>query len=682
MNNSTFDLSGLNGSNGFVINGIGTYDYSGSSVSNAGDINGDGIEDIIIAANPNIFPEDSLGKSYVLFGSSNNFASSFDLATLDGSNGFVINGINATVGPKFVVSNAGDINGDDLDDLIIGASYAETESGRSYVVFGSDNGFASSLDLATLNGSNGFALNGINFGDRSGYSVSNAGDVNGDGIEDIIIGASSASPNRDPFNIFDLNVYSGQSYVVFGRNTGFDSNVDLATLDGSNGFALNGIDAQEQSGRSVSSAGDINGDGFDDIIIGAPFANVSADELSTGKSYVVFGSNNAFASSLDLSTLDGNNGFTINGANAADRSGFSVSNAGDVNGDGLDDIIIGARYASPNGNAYAGASYVVFGSNSGFSRNFDLSTLDGTNGFAINGIDAGDFTGDSVSNAGDVNADGIDDIIIGASVANDNVGESYVVFGSTNGFASSLDLSALDGNNGFILKGIDPVDQLGNSVSSAGDFNADGIDDFIIAASTADPNGNVGAGESYLVFGSDSIIGNNDITELYRFRNTSFGTGTYLFVGEQERDAILANPDFNQTFVLEGDGNPAFKASAVPGDDLLPFFRLQSLAVPGTFLFVSTDEYNGIFAEGSAQREQWEKEGLDQAGVDIPEFYLFGAGTGKGIPFNRFQNNDNNTFLFAGSDSSTGLSETDFINNDPNLSAVFNDQGIAFESLL
>ena len=165
-----------------------------------------------------------------------------------------------------------------------------------------------------------------------------------------------------------------------------------------------------------------------------------------------------------------------------------------------------------------------------------------------------------------------------------------------------------------------------------------------------------------------------DLIELFRFRNTTFDTGTYVFVGAAERDAILANPDLNQTFELEGNGNPVFIASTIPGDDLLPFFRLQSVDVPGTYLFVSTEEYNAIFAEDSNQKDEWEQEGLDVDGNDIPEFYLFGANVGKGVEFNRFQNRDNNTFLFAGPE------ETTAINSNPNLSAIFLDQGVAFEA--
>ena len=169
---------------------------------------------------------------------------------------------------------------------------------------------------------------------------------------------------------------------------------------------------------------------------------------------------------------------------------------------------------------------------------------------------------------------------------------------------------------------------------------------------------------------------NLNAIDLFRFRNASFNTGTYLFVGEAERDSIQANSDLNETFALEGNGNTAFKAATRTGDDLLPFYRLRSLETEGTYLVVSDAEYDVIFAEDSNQRDKWFKEGLDAAGEDIPEFYLYGADAGKGIAFNRFQNLENNTFLYA------GPQETEAILADPNLSANFINQGVAFESLL
>jgi hypothetical protein len=120
------------------------------------------------------------------------------------------------------------------------------------------------------------------------------------------------------------------------------------------------VNAGDRSGSSVSSAGDVNGDGIDDLIIGAFYADPNGNP-NAGRSYVVFGSDTGLPNPLDLSDLNGSNGFTINGVNAGDESGRSVSSAGDVNGDGIDDLIIGAYRADPNGNTYAGSSHVLFG---------------------------------------------------------------------------------------------------------------------------------------------------------------------------------------------------------------------------------------------------------------------------------------------------------------------------------
>ena len=167
-------------------------------------------------------------------------------------------------------------------------------------------------------------------------------------------------------------------------------------------------------------------------------------------------------------------------------------------------------------------------------------------------------------------------------------------------------------------------------------------------------------------------------TELFRFRNTNFGTGTYIFVGETEKNDIQADEDLSN-FALDGvtaEGiNPAFTASLEPGDDLLPFYRLASVANPGTFLFAGEEEYNTIFAPSSDQNDRWEKQGLDAAGEDIPEFYLYGVGSEIGVEFHRFQNRENGTFLFAAPE------ETAAINSDADLSSIFIDQGIAFEAL-
>ncbi|HIA48135.1 MAG TPA: hypothetical protein EYN96_09260, partial [Candidatus Hydrogenedentes bacterium] len=361
------------------------------------------------------FSGSPVGESYVVFGKEDGDA--VELSTIaSGTGGFVINGTDSGGLSGGSVSGAGDVNGDGLDDLIIGAPGSNSNAGKSYVVFGKTSGTAVSLS-SIVSGTGGFVINGIDSDDQSGKSVSGAGDVNGDGLDDLIIGA----PNGDPGS----NSSAGESYVVFGKENG--DAVELSTItSGTGGFVINGIDSGDRSGGSVSGAGDVNGDGRDDLIIGASGANPSGSFLS-GESYVVFGKTSGTAVELASIALGADtDGFVINGVDDYDYSGSSVSGAGDVNGDGLDDLIIGA-YQGLGG---AGESYVVFGKAGGDV--VELSTVvAGTGGFVIKGIDGGDESGKSVSGAGDVNGDGLDDLIIGAPQAEhggDIVGNSYVVF--------------------------------------------------------------------------------------------------------------------------------------------------------------------------------------------------------------------------------------------------------------
>ncbi len=237
----------------------------------------------------------------------------------------------------------------------------------------------------------GFTIFGADAGDKSGISVSGAGDVNGDGFDDFIIGAEEASASGN------LKPFAGESYLIFG-GPALPTKVDLGNI-GMFGTKLFGSDPNDYSGYSVSGAGDINGDGFDDLIVGALGGGALGNlKRNAGESYVIFG-NASLPATIDLNNL-GSSGITIFGADSADFSSISVSNAGDVNGDGFDDLINGADAGDASGNLKlnAGESYVIYGSSSLPSK-IDLANL-GSLGFTIFGADDGDHSGISVSRAG------------------------------------------------------------------------------------------------------------------------------------------------------------------------------------------------------------------------------------------------------------------------------------------
>jgi hypothetical protein len=425
-------------------------------------------------------------------------ATVLNLGNLAGNDGFAIEGIKDGDKAGISVSEAGDINGDGIGDVVVGARFADPNgisSGQSYVVFGKNGPFSPSLQLSSLDGTNGFRINGSGFGDWSGAAVSSAGDVNGDGVDDLIIGAPFADVDNSAFDD------KGESYVIFGSTTAFSATFELSALNGTNGFKLNGSSIGDFTGGSVSGIGDVNQDGFDDLLIGAQSSDVSG--TNSGKSYIVFGAN-SLPSSLNLSALNGTNGFALNGIASQDLAGASVSEAGDINGDGVPDFVIGAPLAKASGLA-VGQTYVIFGRDTGsdpFPANLNL---DGTNGFTLNGVALSDNAGWSVGAAGDVNGDGVDDLVIGARFADpngDKSGQAYVVFGSQTPFSASIDLSSLDGTNGFAINGAAAGDNLGWSVSGAGDFNADGFADILLGAPGADANG-TDSGAAYVVYGSD-----------------------------------------------------------------------------------------------------------------------------------------------------------------------------------
>ena len=373
---------------------------------------------------------------------------------------------------------SGDVNGDGYMDIIIGAPWADpggrTEAGETYVIFGSSSP-RPTIDLSTESAD--ITIYGAASGDLSGIAIA-SGDINGDGYDDIIIGA----PRADPAGGKD----AGKTYVIFGFSPSSPVTIDLSTESAD--ITIYGDDYKDYSGRVAS--GDINIDGYDDIIIGAHNANPGG-RYRAGETYVIFGSSSPPAT-IDLNSQSAD--ITIYGDDNNDESGSAVA-SGDINGDGYMDIIIGA----PQADQWVGVTYVIFGSSKP-PTTIDLNTQSAD--ITVYGDDTGDRSGSAVA-SGDVNGDGYDDIIIGASWADpggrSEAGETYVIFGSS--FPSppyTIDLNSQSGD--IIVSGDDLDDRCGKEVDS-GDVNGDGYIDIIIGAYRADPPGEKDAGKSYVIFG-------------------------------------------------------------------------------------------------------------------------------------------------------------------------------------
>ena len=353
-----------------------------------------------------------------------------------------------TAGDRFgySVSMAGDVDGDGRADFIVGAYLDDpagggTDAGSAYVFSGADG---SLLNRRT----------GDTAGDHFGFSVSGAGDVNGDGRADFIVGAWVDDPAGGGTD-------AGSAYVFSGA-------------DGSLLYQVTGDTAGDLFGVSVSGAGDVNDDGKADFIVGAHGDDPAGGGNDAGSAYVFSGA-------------DGSLLYQVSGDTGGDRFGISVSGAGDVSGDGRADFIVGAYQDDPAGGGNnAGSAYVYSGA-------------DGSLLYQVSGDTAIDFFGYSVSGAGNVNGDGKADFIVGARF-DDPVGGG-------NDAGSTYVFSGAGGSLLYQRIGDTAGDSFGFSVSGAGDVNGDGKADFIVGAHLDDPaGGGSDAGSAYVYSGADGSL--------------------------------------------------------------------------------------------------------------------------------------------------------------------------------
>lgn len=383
------------------------------------------------------------------------------------------------------------------------------------------------------------------FGAQAGDKVRAvaAGDVNGDGHEDIIVGASSAGGPQD------TRPDCGEAYVVLGPP---DKELTVDFAERQQDVTIFGAESGDSLGFALAT-GDVNGDGIDDILVGALLADGPANERpDAGEGYVIFGSL-TLKPTIDIALEEQD--LTFSGAEEGDRFGADLA-VGDANGDGIDDILLGAFLADGPENAryQGGEAYLIFGGSS-LSGARDMAR--GQYDLALIAADGDDQLGNRLA-MGDLNGDGIDDLVMaafradGPHNAREDGGEVHVVFGSPS-LSGVLDFASVSPH--VTVAAADKEDDLGTAVAT-GDVNGDGIDDLLIGAPRADgpDNARAGAGEAYVLFGSPSLEGSFDVAR---------GEQDATILGAHAGDrlgASLASGDLN------GDGLEDILLGAETGD--------------------------------------------------------------------------------------------------------------------
>jgi FG-GAP repeat len=502
-----FDLSTLDGSNGFVIKGKGQF---GKYTKGVGDVNGDGIDDFAIRRT-------AVEKGEIIYGRTTGYPSLASLQALGNTGGKSrpqVGGDPTTPGPLnadvTVVDGSGnstdtgsqirviaDINGDGQKDLVVTQPFVLPD-GRASILYGtsspaSGNLFPASTDLDTLTDTEGFFI--------SGFSTSG----------DLVLGSD------DDVGIFFIGVKSGNSAapVNYLRQSTFSpgspppagvTDVSMWGAPGSPGGRITGGDSTALFGAAIDvgpAATSFTGNNTSVLAIGAP-ADTRFTSTDQGHVYVIFDPDTALPAggTFDIATLDGSNGFVLEGDMPGDELGFDVEFILDVNGDGRDDLIFGI----PGDSADAGMACVIYGSTTSFPALLHPSDLDGTNGTCIGGFNAGDRAGESVCGIADLDSDGLNETCIGAPNTDSDdgaggvltdAGATYVVEIQSFTSAVALDVSGLDGANGFTIPGLGAGDELGTDCTSPGDINGDGVADLSCGAPFADSN----KGKDYVICG-------------------------------------------------------------------------------------------------------------------------------------------------------------------------------------
>ena len=508
----------------YTFNGLAPGDNFGRAVAGAGDVDKDGYPDLIVGA-----PGASPGWPFPLTGAG-------QATVLSGRDGKVIHtfaGLFSGDDLGTSVAGAGDVNRDGYADLIVGApgaspSWRHSGVGQAFVYSGMDGSILHTFNTPLSK----YAVIGNSFG----HSVAGVGDLNKDGYADVIVGVR---------------------YAVWGGNSGAGIAIVYSGVNGDILYVFGGLTSTSHFGTSVAGAGDVNKDGYPDFIVGARNADPPGGAANTGEATVFSGK-------------DGKILYTFNNNGKSPQYfGQSVAGAGDVNRDGYADLIVG-DYRSSASASRAGQAYVFSGQNG--------STL-----HIFSGALASDYLGMSVAGAGDVDKDGHADLLVGAygadpgTPARSAAGQVYVFSGQT-------------GSTLYTFDGVLAGDYLGYSVAGPGDVNKDGFPDLLVGAYGADP-GNTSAGTSYVF-----SVARTDIS----------GTGSTSIGGT-----------INLRLLAPGDGNLPYQVASSLGTGPIPIDTRTLGLSPDALMFISiSGTLPSIFSKYSGTLDG---SGQGTAAINIPQ---------------------------------------------------------------